>query len=177
MHHVVAQGNNRAPIVVDDVDRRALLARLRDVVAARLWRVQAYCLLDTHLHFVVQTPKPDLGAGLQRLLGGYARRFNLRHGREGHLFRSPCFSRPVAADGHLVRSCVYVAVNPVAAGVSAAPEGWRWSSYAETVGEVAPSGLVDPGLLLGVFHADPERARALYRETVAAAAREHHASG
>jgi REP element-mobilizing transposase RayT len=31
------------------------------------WRVHAYCLMDTHLHAVVETPEPTLGSGMRFL--------------------------------------------------------------------------------------------------------------
>ena len=42
------------------------------------WNCVAYCLLDTHVHLVVVTPKPNLGRGMRLLLGRYAITYNRR---------------------------------------------------------------------------------------------------
>jgi hypothetical protein len=129
IHHLVTQGTGRGAIVRDDRDRRSYLGRFHREAAARGWLVHASSLLDTHHHAVVTTPAPDLGVGVGRVVGGHAAWFNARHGRSGALFSERFWSR--RADTHLVRACVYVLVNPVAARLVAHPREWRWGNYAD----------------------------------------------
>ena len=35
------------------------------------WQVHAYCLMPNHFHLVVETPQPNLVAGMKWLLGTY----------------------------------------------------------------------------------------------------------
>lgn len=128
-HHLVTQGNGRARIVLDDHDRRAYLGRFLREGAARGWRVHASSLLDTHHHAVVTTSRPDLGLGIGRVVGAHAAWFNARHDRSGAVFSERFWSR--RADEHLVRACIYVLVNPVAAGLVSHPREWRWSNYGD----------------------------------------------
>ena len=164
IHHVVAQGNGRARIVLDDVDRIDLLRRVAASCADLGWLCHAYCLLDMHLHLVVETSEPNLGGGMQRLLADYARSFHRRRGTEGHLFRRPFYSRRVVDEAHLVSSCIYVVLNPVEAGLCSHPADWIWCSYAETAGE--RHGFVYVDTLLASFGADMELSRAAYRRAV-----------
>jgi putative transposase len=113
IQHVIARGNAGARIMRDDDDRRALLAALARVSEKQGWRVHAYCLMDTHMHCVVETPEPNLGTGMQRLLGGYAYEFNRRHGRYGHLFGAPYWSSLVETEAYAIQLCAYVVLNPV----------------------------------------------------------------
>jgi putative transposase len=129
----VAKGSGGRPIVVDDDDRKAYLARFHAEAAQRGWIVHASCLLDTHHHAVVTTPAPDLGIGTGRVLGGHAAWFNQRHGRDGAVFAERFWSR--RAEGHVVRAVVYSLVNPVAAGLVQHPREWAWSSYHRLVAE------------------------------------------
>ena len=101
---------------------------------------------------------------MQRLLGGHAHWFNRRHGREGHLFASPFFSRLVERDEHLVAAAVYVVTNPVAAGLCGHPSEWSWTSYRATADPGA--SFVATAFLLGMLDPDPPRARARYRSLV-----------
>lgn len=164
IHHVVAQGNNRCAIVLDDRDRLSLIRRLAAVGAAALWQCHAYCLLDTHLHVLVETPEPNLGRGMQRLLGGYAYAFNRRHGREGHLFASPFYSRAVERDEHVITAAVYVVMNPVVAGLCHHPSEWQWGSYRATAEPRATFVATD--LPLALLAPDSDTARARYRALV-----------
>ena len=40
------------------------------------WRVHAYCLMTNHYHLLVETLDPNIGRGMERLNGIYARWFN-----------------------------------------------------------------------------------------------------
>jgi REP element-mobilizing transposase RayT len=64
---------------------RIYLALLGRVVAKKKWRCLAYCVMHNHVHLLIETPEPNLGAGMQRLHGGYAQIFNARHGRDANL--------------------------------------------------------------------------------------------
>jgi len=92
--HVTARGNERRPIVFDDVDRRAWLTLLRGARERYGWRVLAYCLMGNHYHLLVELTRAELARGLRQLNGVYAQRFNQRHRRWGICFRAatrPCW--------------------------------------------------------------------------------------
>lgn len=148
IHHVVAKAVASQTLVRDDGDRRSLWAQLGRTTTRYRWRCFAFCILDTHLHLVVSTPEPNLGAGMQWLCGRHAQNFNARWGRSGHLFGSRFFSSRVESDRHLVASIIYVFLNPVRAGIVDRAELWPWSSYPGTVGVVDAPSFVDVGGVL-----------------------------
>jgi REP element-mobilizing transposase RayT len=166
IHHVIARGIAGCAIVDDNEDRRELVSRLGPVSGRFGWRVHAYCLMDTHLHTVIETPEPTLGLGMQRLLGGYALEFNQRHGRHGHLFASRYSASLVEKDAYLLEVCVYVVLNPVRAGLVTAPEDWVWSSYRSTAGIAEAEPFLETSLVSGMLSPEPERAAELYRQLV-----------
>lgn len=164
MHHVVAQGNGRREIVLEDVDRVDLIIRLARVADSCAWDIAAHCLMSTHLHLVVRTREATLGKGMRTLLGGYARRFNERHEFEGQLWSERYHATSVNTEAHLVQSGVYVVLNPVRAGMCPRPEDWRWSSYRGTLGlDPAPEALSGRFLLLALSHDDSAARRAFKR--------------
>ncbi len=138
-YHVYARGNRRQVIFIDDADRRAYLARLRSVVRFHRWRCLAYCLMDNHIHLLVETPFANLGLGMQALHGPYAQTFNKRHKKVGHLFQGRYGAERVTSDAQLVATLRYIALNPVEAGVCDDARDWRWSSYALLVDGCAPA--------------------------------------
>jgi REP element-mobilizing transposase RayT len=129
VHHVVAQGNGRRAIVLDDRDRHSYLSRFLGLAAERRWTIHASSLLDTHHHAIVETPQADLSDGMRRILGGHASWFNARHGLEGSVFGERFWSVRVFDHFHLLRACLYALLNPVAAGLVSHPRLWPWSSY------------------------------------------------
>jgi len=166
IQHVIARGNAGARIVEDDEDRHALIKTLEHVSALLGWRVHAYCLMDTHLHLVVETPEPNLGKGMQRLVGGYARTFNRRHGRYGHLFAGPFKASPIDVEAYAFEVAAYVVLNPLRAGLVDDPADWPWSSYRATAGLVNVPEFGETGLVFGMLHWDHWLAQSLYREHV-----------
>jgi putative transposase len=84
--HVTTRGVFAREIYLDAVDRRLFVALLALVARRYGWHCHAYCLMGTHYHLVVETTIGRLSAGMQYLNGVYAQRFNMRHGRHGHVF-------------------------------------------------------------------------------------------
>jgi putative transposase len=132
VYHVTVRGTGQIDIVHDDVDRRAFVRQLRDVVRRFSWLCWIYCLLDNHFHLVVQTERLSLSEGMHRLNFLHAQRFNRRHNRVGHLFQNRFDARVVEGDEHLAVVCEYVAANPVRAGLCGQIEDWKWTGGALT---------------------------------------------
>jgi REP element-mobilizing transposase RayT len=163
VYHVYARGNNRGLIFGDDDDRFLYLALLGGVTLAQRWHCLAYCLMPNHVHLLVELRECNLGRGMQRLHGAYAREFNDRHGRSGHVFQGRYGSESVRDDGQFLTVVRYIAMNPVEAALCARPEDWRWGSYGTVVDQAAP-GWLDTNRLLEYFAAwggaDASRAHA-----------------
>jgi putative transposase len=131
LFHVTTRGGRRGDIFVDDVDRRAFLSLLGRVVSHHRWKCHAFCLMTTHYHLVVEATADDLSRGMQRLNGGYARRFNERHGTGGHLFGGRYRALAIESEEHLDAAREYVLANPVRAGLCRSVDDWPWSGCPE----------------------------------------------
>jgi len=83
--------------------------------------------MTTHYHVILESTRYDLSRGLHRLNGVYAQAFNNRRGRFGHLFADRFESRVIESEEHLAAACRYVVLNPVRAGICAAPHEWPWN--------------------------------------------------
>ena len=86
LYHIMSRGNQRADIFRTDADRELFLKTLGQACEKTDWQIHAWCLMSTHFHLVVETPRPNLVAGMKWLLGTYTNRFNRRHDLLGHLF-------------------------------------------------------------------------------------------
>jgi putative transposase len=167
VHHVFARTVQGQDLFADDLDRRRYLTLLTAVVSRCRWRCLAYCLMPNHMHLIVETPHINLGRGMQRLHGDYGRIFNRRHDRHGHLFQGRFGSVLVRDDAQMWAVAAYVAVNPVEAGLCRAPEDWRWSSHAATVGAGEAPAWLDVARLLWHFGGAGGDPRAQYGAYVA----------
>jgi putative transposase len=128
--HATARAVFGAALFTDDLDRLDFLQLLRSTAALADWRCLAHCLMGTHYHLVVASTQAGLSDGMRRLNGTYARRFNKRHGRRGHLFDERFSSFAVEDERHLEAAIHYVLQNPVEARLCAEARDWPWAAAA-----------------------------------------------
>ena len=60
IYHVMARGNRKERIFVDDVDRRRFLKIVGVVLGKFGAECYAHCLMDNHFHKVIHTPRANL---------------------------------------------------------------------------------------------------------------------
>lgn len=125
--HVYARGVAGVPPFPAPQDRSALLALLFKGARRYELNVHAACVLTTHYHLVVEATQSALSRGVQWLNGRYARAFNKRYGRFGHVFAERFQTRVVDGDERAFETCAYVLLNPVKAGLCDRVEDWPWS--------------------------------------------------
>ena len=136
IYHVMNRGDRREPIARDDHDRDGFLRTLGEACGKTGWQVLALCLMPNHFHLVVETPEPNLVAGMKWFLGTFTSRFNRRHKLTGHLFSGRYKALVVdgSGSGYLRMVCDYVHLNPARARLVPPDEplrAYRWSSWPE----------------------------------------------
>jgi putative transposase len=129
IYHVMARGNARQKIVRDDADRRRLIEGLEHAVIRYGWELPSYVVMGNHLHLLVKTSRPNLGAGMQSVLSGYAIWSGRRWRRSGHLFQGRYRCEMIEDERYYWTVSRYIHLNPVRAGLVKRPQDWAWSSY------------------------------------------------
>jgi len=166
VYHVTSRGNARNKIFNDDQDREILLSVLGEVVKRYNWLCHAYCLMDNHYHFMIETPDANLSIGMRQLNGIYTQKYNRRHHKPGHIFQGRFKAILVQKEDYLLELCRYVVLNPVRAGVVEKPEAWRWGSYQSTAGLRKEPDYLSTDWILGLFNSKRTVARKQYRAFV-----------
>ena len=134
LHHVSWRALERSPLFRDDADRERFFDDLGRTAAERGWVVHAYALLGSSAEVLLETPSPNLSAGMRALGGRYAQAFNRRHGRGGPLFEGRFRSLLVDPENAFLDAARSVALAPVRARLSRTALEWRWSSAPATAG-------------------------------------------
>jgi len=136
-YHVMARGNRREDIFLDDNDRGFFLQAVSEACAQTGWLAHAWVLMSNHYHLCIETPEANLVEGMKWLQNTYTRRFNVRHRAWGRVFGDRY--KAVVVEGELPEyygSLVdYIHLNPVRAGVVSGERGesvldYPWSSLA-----------------------------------------------
>ncbi len=142
-YHVMCRGNHGDPIFLQDGDRKMFLATLVEAWQMMGWNIHAYVLMRNHYHLLLETPEPNLVAGMKWFQGSYTQRFNALHRTRGHLFQGRYKATPVqVGDGDLVyfrTVSSYIHLNPFRAhlcgvGFEQNLESYEWSSYPAYIG-------------------------------------------
>ena len=176
LHHITTRGNNKRMIFEDD-DDRVLFYRL---LAAAVTRHDVECHQDVqlgnHVHLLLGGEMAAVSAVMWFVSYRYARAFNLRHGRSDHLLgrRFHCSDVPDERAARAV--CVYIAMNPVRAGLCRHPAEWEYGSFRASIGATVGRPHLSAGFTDDLF-AQRGRGRTRTRPRWPAASRGHPAAG
>jgi putative transposase len=165
-YHITSRGNAGQDIFLDDADRQRFLAILAGVVEDYHWVCYAYCLMSNHYHILIETPDPNLSAGIRQLNGVYTQSVNRRYGTRGHILQGRFKSILAKKESHLLELCRYIVLNPVRAGMTISPDARQWSSYRATTGLAAKSDFLSIDWILAQFSPSRKKAQNLYTQFV-----------
>jgi putative transposase len=168
-HHIVQRGHRRGTVFFSRSDRVDYLGTLAEFRVALDVRVYAYCLMDNHVHLIVD-PGEDaskLSELMRHLAGRHARRLNSTHDWRGTLWESRFKCSPIDTERYLLACGRYIDQNPVRAGIAASPAEYEWSSYRARAG-LSPSNFLDSDPALEALALQRSRRNEIYRELAAA---------
>ena len=132
LYHVTVRGVGKQIIFEDDTDRRFFGKKMREYLKECDVELYAWCLMSNHVHLLLRSDLDLVAKFMQRLQTSYARHYNERHERTGHLFQNRFDSVPVTNDEQLMTVVRYIHRNP-----NDVPgqdyRRYEWSSYREYV--------------------------------------------
>lgn len=159
VYHVLDRGDRREAIFRDETDHERFLTTLGEACARTGWRVHAFVLMRNHYHLLLETPQPNLVAGMRWFQTTYTVRFNRRHRLSGHLFQGRYKAVLVdpAERGYFAVLTDYIHLNPVRARIVGLDQrlfDYRWSSYPCYAATHRRPGWFEPRRVLGELGLD-----------------------
>jgi len=157
IYHVMLRGVNKQRIFENPSDYEAMYRILKFVqstdvnqhaVAENEYFLYAYCLMDNHLHLLIQPNHNELGQIVKRISTAYALYFNRKYERIGHLFQDRYKSETVEDTAYFFTLLRYIHNNPVKAGRCLTPAQYSYSSWHEYIPKTTNWGLSPIGSLL-----------------------------
>lgn len=126
--HILQHGAGARSLFRKDKDRYVYLQLLREAGETHGLSFDGYCLMSDHIHLIaIPAGEDSLERGLRWLQRAYAGYRRGSYGGGGRLWRTPlCCS--LAGGPDRWKALAYAEVNPVRAGLCAAPEDYGWSS-------------------------------------------------
>jgi putative transposase len=161
-YHVIFRGNARQDLFLGDDDCaiwQSIITRTFDGYGHHL---HAFCWMTNHVHMAIQAGTEPLAKAMSFLASQYARRFNMRHGRSGHLFERRYRAILVQEEQYLKELIRYIHLNPVRARMVTSPDDYARSSHNVYLGRSSASFL-STQYVLPLFGPTRSRARHNYR--------------
>ena len=144
LYHVVIRGVNKQNIFFDDEDRNFFISLLKRYSLKFNIKIHAYCLMDNHVHLQFEDENRNISIFMQALCSLYARTFNRKYDRIGHLFQERYASEIILDKSYFLTVFRYIIQNPKRAGIALASE-YCWSSISQYK---KSQSFVEKGLLL-----------------------------
>ena len=144
-YHVYTRGNGKQILFENKADHICYLEKLKQYAAAVNVSICAFCLMENHVHLILYDPEQRLSELMKLLNTAYAKYFNEKYKRTGHVFESRYCRIPIETEAYLLTVFRYILNNPQKAKIcSAANYPWNsYSRYGETASFVDTSVFLD----------------------------------
>jgi hypothetical protein len=117
--------------------------------------------MDNHTHLLIQIGSIPISKVMHNLNSQYARYFNKKYEKIGHLFQGRYKAQYVNSRDYLVKLVRYIHMNPVKANMVTDVSDYSWSSHAAYLQDNQQSWLSTQWVLLH-FNSDLSKARLKY---------------
>lgn len=166
--HVFCRSISEVELYRDDDDRRKYMKLVKKYQDIYQFKVYGYCLMGNHNHFIIDANGSDISKVMHGINLSYARYFNRRHKRHGHLFQDRFKSKLVLTDQYMYALSAYVHNNALdLPGYASCPENYEFSSLGVYLGlRQDPFELVSIGFVLRMFSGHVRKARENYMALV-----------
>jgi putative transposase len=161
--HITQRAAGKEPLFLEDKDYIYMIWHLKEVAHKYKVNIYAFCLMPNHVHLLLSPRQNNLYDAMRDLFSGYARMFNRKYERKGHLFGGPYRQAVVLDDKYLLTASLYIHLNPVRAGLVDHSLEYRWSSCALYTKDDAPQSFVDPSFVLSLLSGNLSQTKERYQ--------------
>ncbi len=144
-YHLYNRGNNKQKVFFTD-ENYSFFLKYFDTYLSPVLNVYAYCLLPNHYHILIKT-KPETEVSSLTIFGkklkykerltslfkkffiSYAKAINKQESRTGSLFEKPFHRKYITNENYLIRTILYIHLNPFHHKLNTDYRKYKWSSY------------------------------------------------
>jgi len=156
LYHITSRGDDRKKIYISKYDYEKFLEYLLKAKEKYKFYVYAYCLMSNHYHLLIETTQPNLSRIMQYINTAYTVYYNKKRNRSGHLFQGRYKSIIIEGDSYFLELTRYIHLNPVRAGMSETPQGYKWSSFQGYMNKKG-DGVIDRQEIMRYYKVNPSK--------------------
>ena len=166
--HVMCRSISEVTLFKSDDDKLMYLSLVKKYQKVYEFKVYGYCLMNNHLHMLIDSNGSDISRIMHSINLSYARYFNAIHKRHGHLFQDRFKSKIILNERYLLTVSAYIHNNPLdIEGYSSCPESYEFSSLSVYLGlRQDPYNLISDRFVLSLFGRTPKAARERYMKFI-----------
>lgn len=160
IYHIMCRSISEFLLFRDCEDKDYYLSLLKRYIDEYKCSLYAYCLMDNHLHLQLDPKGFDVSKFMQSLNTAYARYYNKKYQRHGHVFQGRFESRILNTDQYNLAVSAYIHNNPHdIEGFSGREEKYKYSSYGIYLGQRPDTlELIDTSFIMGIFNISNKKA-------------------
>ena len=117
-HHVINRGVNRCVVFDHADDKEMFLQILNKSATIHQVTLHDYSIMDNHYHLLIETQKENIATFMRIVNANYAKYYNKKYGRSGHLWQDRYKSRYITSEDYLYTLIKYIEYNPLEAGLA-----------------------------------------------------------
>ncbi|CCJ34514.1 transposase [Caloramator australicus] len=129
IYHIYQRGNNKEDIFKEEEYKKFFLKQLKNLNIRFDFNILAYAIMSNHYHFLIKTGDTPISDIIFNLNNIYAKYYNEKLNRSGHVFESRFNSKVVLDDAYLICLLRYIHRNPVRANIVKSVDEYRWTSH------------------------------------------------
>jgi putative transposase len=166
MYHIMSRSISELDLFGDDEDKKRYMNIVRRYKGKYKIKIYAYCLMDNHSHLMIDANGADISKVMHGINLSYARYYNKKYNRYGHLFQDRFKSKVIKNNSYSVRLSAYIHKNPYSMEeYKNRIEQYEYSSLGIYMGiRRDVMKILDKGYLLGMFSSIKADAVKLYFE-------------
>jgi REP element-mobilizing transposase RayT len=131
VYHLVMRGHNRSYIYEKSKDKLYFLSKLSESAHKFGVVVLYYVLMDNHYHLLVRMDEGSISNFMHSLNYLYAIYYNKKYGRSGTVYGGRYKDYYVNSTRYFLKLVLYIAYNPVKAGIVEDTSDYPWSGHFE----------------------------------------------
>ncbi|ABB45000.1 Protein of unknown function DUF1568 [Sulfurimonas denitrificans DSM 1251] len=128
-YHIVNRGVERRSIYLELEDYEFFLDLLLKASKDYELIIHAFCLMTNHYHILLETKQTNLSKAMQFVNDKYAKYFNKKYTRSGHLWQGRYKSYPLFDDAHFWIVAKYIERNPIKANMVQDVAIYKYQSF------------------------------------------------
>jgi len=128
-YHIINRAVERRAIYMEPEDYEFFLDLMLKLSKDYEIIVHSFCLMSNHYHLLLETKHNNISKAIQFLNDKYAKYFNKKYTRSGHLWQGRYKSYPLYDDAHFWIVAKYIERNPIKANMVKQVELYKYQSF------------------------------------------------